>query len=141
MYDDLLEPIRVILGLFFSAEMPGLWGIGLQSLVVVIGRGGNAWLSPDGCAMFSVHVRVALSSRLGQRVSFVQHLMALAVVLAVRQKPACHVRHLLHQCDGYSSFTPGLKPTFSANSSHHSLDGVKTLSPELCKSADTAFDC
>jgi len=69
----------------------GLWGVN----VCIVGRSGNSWLSPDGCAMFSVHVRVALTSRLGQRVSFIQHLMSLAVVLAVRQKQACQVCHLL----------------------------------------------
>ena len=62
---------------------------------VVQGRSGNSWLSLDGCAMFSVHVRVSTSSHLGQRVSFVQHLMSLAVVLAVRRKPNCHVCMLL----------------------------------------------
>ncbi|KAJ7996983.1 hypothetical protein DPEC_G00224190 [Dallia pectoralis] len=51
------------------------------------GRGGNAWLSPLGCAMFSVHVQVSVSSRLGQRISFLQHLAALAVVEAVRTLP------------------------------------------------------
>ncbi|XP_010891889.2 biotin--protein ligase isoform X1 [Esox lucius] len=51
------------------------------------GRGENAWLSPLGCAMFSVHVQVAVSSRLGQRISFLQHLAALAVVEAVRTLP------------------------------------------------------
>ena len=60
------------------------------------GRGGNSWLSPDGCAMFSVHVRVHTSSRLGQRVSFIQHLMSLAVVLAVRQKAGCEVCSVGH---------------------------------------------
>ncbi|XP_041720594.1 biotin--protein ligase isoform X2 [Coregonus clupeaformis] len=51
------------------------------------GRGGNAWLSPLGCAMFSVHVQVAVRSRLGQRIPFLQHLAALAVVEAVRTLP------------------------------------------------------
>ncbi|KAL0994492.1 hypothetical protein UPYG_G00122970 [Umbra pygmaea] len=51
------------------------------------GRGGNAWLSPLGCAMFSVAVQVAVSSRLGQRIAFLQHLAALAVVEAVRTLP------------------------------------------------------
>ena len=64
-------------------------------MACAVGRGGNSWLSPNGCAMFSVHVRVALSSRLGQRVSFIQHLTSLAVVLAVKQKPACQVRRSL----------------------------------------------
>ncbi|XP_023260538.1 biotin--protein ligase isoform X1 [Seriola lalandi dorsalis] len=51
------------------------------------GRGKNAWLSPLGCAMFTLGVQVELSSRLGQRIPFVQHLAALAVVEAVRTLP------------------------------------------------------
>ncbi|XP_074466899.1 biotin--protein ligase isoform X1 [Sebastes fasciatus] len=51
------------------------------------GRGGNAWLSPPGCAMFTVTVQVEQSSRLGQRIPFLQHLAALAVVEAVRTLP------------------------------------------------------
>ncbi|XP_039633793.1 biotin--protein ligase isoform X2 [Perca fluviatilis] len=51
------------------------------------GRGGNAWLSPLGCAMFTLSVQVELSSRLGQRIPFLQHLAALAVVEAVRTLP------------------------------------------------------
>ncbi|XP_038563829.1 biotin--protein ligase isoform X1 [Micropterus salmoides] len=51
------------------------------------GRGRNAWLSPQGCAMFTLGVQVELSSRLGQRIPFLQHLVALAVVEAVRTLP------------------------------------------------------
>ncbi|XP_048872145.1 biotin--protein ligase [Brienomyrus brachyistius] len=51
------------------------------------GRAGNAWLSPLGCAMFTVHMRVPVGSRLGQRIPFLQHLAALAVVEAVRTLP------------------------------------------------------
>ncbi|XP_026183436.1 biotin--protein ligase [Mastacembelus armatus] len=51
------------------------------------GRGGNVWLSPLGCAMFTLSVQVELSSKLGQRISFLQHLAALAVVEAVRTLP------------------------------------------------------
>ncbi|XP_063058998.1 biotin--protein ligase isoform X2 [Engraulis encrasicolus] len=51
------------------------------------GRGGNAWLSPLGCAMFTLHVRVPIASRLGQRIPFLQHLAALAVVEAVCTLP------------------------------------------------------
>ncbi|XP_040908103.1 biotin--protein ligase [Toxotes jaculatrix] len=51
------------------------------------GRGGNMWLSPLGCAMFTLSVRVELNSRLGQRIPFLQHLAALAVVEAVRTLP------------------------------------------------------
>nr|XP_057942159.1 biotin--protein ligase [Doryrhamphus excisus] len=51
------------------------------------GRGRNAWLSPAGCAMFTLCVQVKLSSRLGQKISFLQHLVALAVIEAVRTIP------------------------------------------------------
>ncbi|XP_030648930.1 LOW QUALITY PROTEIN: biotin--protein ligase [Chanos chanos] len=51
------------------------------------GRGGNAWLSPPGCAMFSLHVQVPISSRLGQSIPFLQHLAALAVVESVCTLP------------------------------------------------------
>uniref|UniRef100_A0A3P8VAW9 Holocarboxylase synthetase n=1 Tax=Cynoglossus semilaevis TaxID=244447 RepID=A0A3P8VAW9_CYNSE len=51
------------------------------------GRGKNAWLSPAGCAMFTLKVQVELGSRLGQRISFLQHLAALAVVESVRTLP------------------------------------------------------
>ncbi|XP_028278063.1 biotin--protein ligase isoform X2 [Parambassis ranga] len=51
------------------------------------GRGKNAWLSPLGCAMFTLSVQVELSSRLGQRIPFLQHLAALAIVEAVRTLP------------------------------------------------------
>lgn len=55
------------------------------------GRGRNAWLSPLGCAMFTVGLQVELSSRLGQRIPFLQHLAALAVVEAVRTLPGYEV--------------------------------------------------
>ncbi|XP_037403434.1 biotin--protein ligase isoform X2 [Pygocentrus nattereri] len=51
------------------------------------GRGGNAWLSPLGCAMFTLHLQVDISSRLGQRIPFLQHLAAVAMVEAVRTLP------------------------------------------------------
>ncbi|ESP03602.1 hypothetical protein LOTGIDRAFT_171251 [Lottia gigantea] len=53
------------------------------------GRGGNSWLSPLGCAMFSLHVRIDLNSTLGQKVSFLQHIVSLAVVQSVRTLPQC----------------------------------------------------
>ncbi|XP_060689761.1 biotin--protein ligase isoform X2 [Hemiscyllium ocellatum] len=51
------------------------------------GRGGNIWLSPIGCAMFTLHVRIPTQSKLGQNISFIQHLMALAAVESVRSVP------------------------------------------------------
>lgn len=58
---------------------------------VAAGRGRNAWLSPLGCAMFTLNVQVELSSRLGQRIPFLQHLAALAAVEAVRTLPGYQV--------------------------------------------------
>lgn len=51
------------------------------------GRGRNAWLSPAGCALSTLLVSIPLRSPLGQRIPFVQHLMSLAVVEAVRAIP------------------------------------------------------
>jgi len=47
------------------------------------GRGGNAWLSPLGCCMFSTQMLVLPGKVLAARPSIVQHLVALAVVQAV----------------------------------------------------------
>ncbi|XP_029070661.1 biotin--protein ligase isoform X2 [Monodon monoceros] len=51
------------------------------------GRGRNAWLSPVGSALSTLLVSIPLRSQLGQRIPFVQHLMSLAVVEAVRSIP------------------------------------------------------
>ncbi|XP_048202200.1 LOW QUALITY PROTEIN: biotin--protein ligase [Perognathus longimembris pacificus] len=51
------------------------------------GRGPNAWLSPVGCALSTLLISIPLRSQLGQRIPFVQHLMSLAVVEAVRSVP------------------------------------------------------
>ncbi|XP_007423392.1 biotin--protein ligase [Python bivittatus] len=51
------------------------------------GRGGNIWLSPVGAALSTLHITIPLSSKLGQRIPFIQHLVSLAVVEAVRSLP------------------------------------------------------
>ena len=51
------------------------------------GRGGNAWLSPMGCAMFTLPLSLSLQSRLGQRVSLLQHMVGLAVVRGILKVP------------------------------------------------------
>ncbi|XP_055336565.1 biotin--protein ligase-like [Paramacrobiotus metropolitanus] len=51
------------------------------------GRSGNVWESPLGCAMFSFPLVIPLATRLGQALTFVQHLVATACVLAVRNTP------------------------------------------------------
>lgn len=52
-----------------------------------IGRGGNKWLSPNGCAMFSVQLHIPFDSRLGQRLALLQHVVALSVVSAICSLP------------------------------------------------------
>lgn len=51
------------------------------------GRGKNTWLSPKGCAMFTLQLHIPLDSPLGKRISLLQHLIAVAVVSAVKSIP------------------------------------------------------
>ena len=48
------------------------------------GRGGNAWISPPGCAMFCLQFAADRASLLGQRAPILCHLVALSIVLALR---------------------------------------------------------
>lgn len=61
----------------------------------IAGRGGNAWLSPLGCAMFTLHARISLDSALGQRLPFLQHIVSTAVVESVRTMPGYEVHSIL----------------------------------------------
>uniref|UniRef100_T1J4N2 BPL/LPL catalytic domain-containing protein n=1 Tax=Strigamia maritima TaxID=126957 RepID=T1J4N2_STRMM len=56
------------------------------------GRSGNDWLSPDGCAMFSVPLVFNLKSKLGKHPTWLQHLAALAMVEAVLKTPKYEAR-------------------------------------------------
>jgi biotin--protein ligase len=55
------------------------------------GRSGNVWMSPEGCAMFSLRMRFPLQSELGRHLPLLQHIVALAIVLAVKNLPHCQV--------------------------------------------------
>eukprot|EP00095_Tigriopus_kingsejongensis_P011877 snap_masked-scaffold180_size281610-processed-gene-1.22 protein:Tk11877 transcript:snap_masked-scaffold180_size281610-processed-gene-1.22-mRNA-1 annotation:"biotin--protein ligase" len=50
------------------------------------GRGGNVWLSPRGCLMFSLQMILSLRSRVGQHLPLLQHLMGLALVHTVNTR-------------------------------------------------------
>ncbi len=50
------------------------------------------WLSPIGCAMCSVHLRIPIQSQLGQRPAFVQHIAGLAVVEALTSEIGYEVK-------------------------------------------------
>ena len=52
-----------------------------------VGRGGNKWLSPPGCSMFSSQLSLGANTWIGRRASLIQHLVALAHVEAVRSEP------------------------------------------------------
>uniref|UniRef100_A0A6A7FUU6 Biotin--protein ligase isoform X1 n=1 Tax=Hirondellea gigas TaxID=1518452 RepID=A0A6A7FUU6_9CRUS len=65
----------------------------LHGIVVVpriqtkgVGRGGNVWLSPEGCLMFSLQLHLSLSSFLGSHLPLLQHIVSLAVVHALPQQ-------------------------------------------------------
>uniref|UniRef100_A0A8C6VK79 Holocarboxylase synthetase n=1 Tax=Naja naja TaxID=35670 RepID=A0A8C6VK79_NAJNA len=64
----------------------GLIAIAVQQLQGK-GRGGNTWLSPVGTALSTLLVIIPLTSKLGQRIPFIQHLVSLAIVEAVRSIP------------------------------------------------------
>ena len=49
------------------------------------GRGSNKWISPRGCAMFTLQILISLKSRLGQRLPLVQHMPGLALVQALKK--------------------------------------------------------
>ncbi|XP_076681827.1 holocarboxylase synthetase-like protein isoform X3 [Andrena cerasifolii] len=51
------------------------------------GRRKNAWLSPKGCAMFTLHLHVKTNSTLGRSLSILQHLVSVAIVSAIKSLP------------------------------------------------------
>jgi len=62
----------------------------IDGLVVIVeqqtqgkGRGGNRWISPQGCAMFTLQLHLKLGKGIGKTPSIVQHLVSLAVVQAL----------------------------------------------------------
>lgn len=62
-----------------------------NDLVLFLGRSRNVWLSPIGCAMFTIQVHISKNSVLGSRISLLQHIAAVALVSAVRSQPGYEV--------------------------------------------------
>ena len=50
------------------------------------GRGNNKWLSPVGCMMFSMQIKIPLQSSLGQRISFIQHIVVVAFIISIKER-------------------------------------------------------
>ena len=48
------------------------------------GRGKNVWISPNGCAMTSFQLEFSFKSKMGQKLSLLQHLVSLAVVHSLK---------------------------------------------------------
>lgn len=51
------------------------------------GRSKNAWLSPLGCAMFTLQIHVPTDTILGKCISLLQHLVSVAIVSAIKSLP------------------------------------------------------
>ncbi|XP_037948879.1 biotin--protein ligase isoform X2 [Teleopsis dalmanni] len=49
-----------------------------------VGRSNNQWLSPIGCAMFSLQLHISLNSNLGSRLPLIQHIIGVAIVNALK---------------------------------------------------------
>ncbi|XP_017044233.1 biotin--protein ligase isoform X2 [Drosophila ficusphila] len=49
-----------------------------------VGRSNNQWLSPLGCAMFSLQLHLAMDSALGSRLPLMQHIIGAAIVNSLR---------------------------------------------------------
>ncbi|NXC90450.1 BPL1 ligase, partial [Cercotrichas coryphoeus] len=100
------------------------------------GRGGNVWLSPLGCALCTLHISIPLHSNLGQRIPFIQHLVSLAVVEAVRSIPGYEVwiivwnSELNAACAGNKEFV-SLVVSFSLSSPGFGFN-VNNSNPTIC---------
>ncbi|XP_025160609.1 biotin--protein ligase isoform X2 [Harpegnathos saltator] len=51
------------------------------------GRSQNIWLSPIGCAMFTLQMHFNVNSVIGSHISILQHYIAVAMVHTIRSKP------------------------------------------------------
>ncbi|XP_029405948.2 uncharacterized protein LOC105225980 isoform X1 [Bactrocera dorsalis] len=52
-----------------------------------VGRSNNQWISPLGCAMFSLQLHFSLDSALGRRLPLLQHIIGLAMVTTLKGNP------------------------------------------------------
>jgi biotin--protein ligase len=71
------------------------------------GRGGNVWLSPKGCMMFSCPLKFPVLSNISKKASIIQHIVALSVVTAIRTIPGYEVSACL-VCPGFSPLCSNL---------------------------------
>lgn len=55
------------------------------------GRGKNIWLSPEGCAMFTIQLHIPLNSYIGSHLPILQNLVSVAIVSAITSVPGYEV--------------------------------------------------
>ncbi|XP_047353177.1 biotin--protein ligase isoform X2 [Vespa velutina] len=85
----------VIYADILTSSMNVVNGQKLQHGLVVIpyqqtqgrGRNKNVWLSPKGCAMFTIQLHIPKNSYLGVHISILQHLVIVGIVSAVTSVP------------------------------------------------------
>jgi len=66
---------------------------------LLLGRTGNSWISPQGCLMFTLLLKLKSDTRLAGHITILQHLTALSFVNGVRSLPGYQVRHNYVHCD------------------------------------------
>lgn len=81
------EKITSCMDVICSPDLPNGFVVVALEQTEGIGRSGNVWVSPRGCAMFGLQIHIPLESYLGQHVTLLQHLVGLAVVTAVVSIP------------------------------------------------------
>lgn len=79
------------------------------------GRLKNRWLSPIGCAAFSLQMHIPLDSNMGMRLSMIQHMVMVAIVSALKKINGCEV------CLLFRSFLCNIKVTL------HCAPDVETI--------------
>ncbi|XP_076242598.1 holocarboxylase synthetase-like protein isoform X2 [Calliopsis andreniformis] len=78
-----------------TSSMDVVDGLQLQHGLAVIcrqqnkgrGRSKNIWLSPQGCAMFTLQIHVLMNTILGKHISLLQHVISVAIVSALKSLP------------------------------------------------------
>ncbi len=65
-----------------------IYSLSLRFIIAVsAGRSGNAWISPIGSMMFSTSLPLPSNTRLSSHLPLLQHIVAVAVVYAIRSLP------------------------------------------------------
>lgn len=64
----------------------------ITALIYFLGRHKyKTWLGPKGCAMFSVQVHIPRDSYLGSHITILQHIVTVAIITAVKDRPGYEV--------------------------------------------------